>query len=84
MNWQDLEKSLYAERPKLGISKNMAKIIKNARLEANLTQYELAKRMGTKQESIARIERGHMAPSLPYLQKMAKALGKKLVLPKFE
>ena len=51
-----------------------------ARLELNLTQAELAERIGTKQSSIARAESGRSLPSLRFMQKMARALGKKLTI----
>lgn len=46
------------------------------RKELGLTQTELAKRMGTKQENISRFESGTYNPTLKFLWKMAKALGK--------
>lgn len=56
------------------------------RLELGLTQMEVAKRMGTVQPAVARLEgklnRG-VYPSVTTLQKYAQALGKKVVL-KFE
>lgn len=48
------------------------------RKELGLTQTELAKRMGTKQENISRFESGTYNPTLKFLWKMAKALGKNL------
>lgn len=56
------------------------------RLELGLTQMEVAKRMGTVQPAVARLEgklnRG-LYPSMTTLQKYAEALGKTIVL-KFE
>lgn len=50
-----------------------------ARKEAGLSQDEVAKRMGTKQSAIARLEAsaGH-SPSISTLQKYAEAIGCKL------
>ena len=45
-----------------------------ARIEKDLTQAKLAKKMGTKQSVISRLERGNANPSLAFLQKLAKAL----------
>lgn len=51
-----------------------------ARLTADLTQEELAKRMGTTQSVIARLESGKSLPSLRTLSQYAKAVGKHLHL----
>lgn len=48
------------------------------RIEQNISQKELADRMGTKQANISRIENGNANPSLDFLKRLAKALGKKL------
>lgn len=47
-----------------------------ARLEAGLTQSEIANRMNTTQSVIARIESGKVFPSLKTLYKYAEATGK--------
>ena len=49
-----------------------------ARAEKNMTQKELAEKIGTKQSSIARLEGGTYNPSFQFLQKVAVALNKKL------
>ena len=51
-----------------------------ARIKKGLTQKELAKRIGTKQSAISRLESGTYNPSLKFLQKTAKALGKTLTI----
>jgi transcriptional regulator with XRE-family HTH domain len=48
------------------------------RIERGLTQAELAELVGTKQPSIARLERGDSEPSLTFLRKVAAALGARL------
>jgi DNA-binding XRE family transcriptional regulator len=48
-----------------------------ARAKAKLTQAQVAKRMGTSQSAVARIESGR-APSLSSLRKYAKAVGRKV------
>jgi len=48
------------------------------RNEQNLTQKELAKRIGIKQSNISRLERGNYNPSLGFLKKIANGLGKEL------
>ncbi len=54
------------------------------RISKNKTQEELAHLVKTKQPSIARIESGNSLPSLKMLEKIAKALGVKLIPPSFE
>lgn len=46
----------------------------------NLSQKELADRAGLGQASLSRIETGKVSPDIATLQKIASALGKKLVL----
>ena len=48
------------------------------RLEEQLTQKELAKRIGTKQSAISRLESGTYNPSLAFLYKIAGALNARL------
>lgn len=57
--------------------------ILNARVQKGLTQEALARKIKTKQSAIARVESGNANPSIGFLQKLADALGKKLVI-KFE
>ncbi|MBI3443306.1 helix-turn-helix transcriptional regulator [Candidatus Woesebacteria bacterium] len=54
--------------------------ILEARVKKHMTQERLAKKIGTKQSAIARIESGNANPSIGFLQKLAEALGKKLVI----
>lgn len=49
-----------------------------ARIELNLTQKELAEKVGTAQSNISRLESGNYNPSLDFLEKIANSLGKKL------
>lgn len=58
--------------------------IKKARLVKGFTQKELAEKMETKQESIARAENGSSLPSLSFLVKMANAFNSKLIMPLFD
>ena len=48
------------------------------RKEQNLTQEELAKRVGTQKSNISRLESGNYNPSLDFLIKVARSLGKEL------
>lgn len=48
-----------------------------ARTKANLTQEQVARRMGTTQSVVARLESGHPLPSLRSLRRYASAVGSK-------
>jgi transcriptional regulator with XRE-family HTH domain len=54
-------------------------IIREARRRANLTQRELAGRVGTTQSAIARIERGATEPSYDRVRQLLQACGFELV-----
>ena len=60
----------------------MLQAILQARLEAGLTQMQVAERMGTQAPAVARLENalitGKHSPSLATLRKYAAALGKRL------
>ena len=49
-----------------------------ARKEMNISQAELAKRVGTQRSNISRLESGNYNPSLDFLIKISEALGKNL------
>lgn len=49
-----------------------------ARKEQNITQAELAKKVGTQKSNISRLESGNYNPSLDFLIKVAESLGKSL------
>lgn len=55
----------------------ISQIIKT-RIEQNITQEELAKKIGTRQSNISRLEGGNYNPSLQFLKKLARGLGKEL------
>lgn len=56
----------------------LAEALIGARARAELTQAQLAKRMGTTQAVIARLESGRQLPSTRTLERFAKATGHKL------
>ena len=56
------------------------KKVLDLRLKKKMTQRELAELMRTKQSAIARVENNCVSPTIEYLAKMAKAMGKKLVV----
>ena len=49
-----------------------------ARLAANLSQAQLAKKIGTTQSAIARLEGGGVSPSISTLKRYAEATGSRL------
>jgi predicted transcriptional regulator len=55
----------------------IARALIKARTEAGLTQEEVAKRMGTTQSVIARLESGRTFPSLKTLYRYARATNSK-------
>ncbi len=55
-------------------------LVHRLRTEAELTQAELAGRMGTTQSAIARMEAGGTRPTLETLEKIAGAVGQELVV----
>jgi ribosome-binding protein aMBF1 (putative translation factor) len=56
----------------------LAAALIKARADADLTQEQLAARMGTTQSAIARLESGRSRPSTATLAKFAKATGTRL------
>lgn len=50
------------------------------RLAHGLTQAALAKKVGTKQSAIARLESGHYNPTLVFLNKVARALDSRVTV----
>ena len=51
-----------------------------ARARAKLTQVEVAKRMGTTQSAVARLESGHFRPSMRSVERYADAVGVRAVV----
>ncbi len=51
-----------------------------ARMTAKLTQVELARRLGTTQSAIARLEGGRVSPSFKTLRRYAEATGTRLTV----
>jgi len=81
----DLQKELFAKRP--GAKKVFDDLAEEyalieqvilRRSKENITQAELARRMGTKQSAISRFESGSENPTIDFLRKLCKALGAKL------
>ena len=58
----------------------LIKALVRARTAANLTQEELARRLGTTQSAIARLEGGRVSPSYATLRRYAEATGTRLTV----
>jgi DNA-binding XRE family transcriptional regulator len=78
--WEDLEKELLSdsatkkEFDKLAPRYAVISELIEARIKHKMTQADVAKKVGTKQSSIARLESGNINPSLEFLQKVAQVL----------
>ena len=85
MNYDSLKAKIFAERPEvkeeydaLAPQYEIIRAEIESRKAAGMTQKDLAERMGTAQANISRFESGSYNPSLAFLEKMAKSLGKTL------
>ena len=84
MKWNDAKKIILNNpevRKELKNNEAEYKIIEEiiiARQEKNLTQKRLAELIGTRQSNISRLESGNYNPTIEFLAKVAKAVGKKL------
>ena len=67
----------FKEYEKLRPEFELARELISARTKAGLTQAELAKKMGTSQPTVARLESGHK-PSLKTLERYAEVVGMKV------
>lgn len=81
---RDLKEELFEseevkeEYDRLNVIYEIKKQIIKYRIENDLTQKELADKIGTKQSAISRLENDDYNPSVEFLDKVAKALDKKL------
>lgn len=57
---------------------SLAEMLIRQRIEKGFTQAQLAKKIGTKQSAISRLESGAYNPTLEVLKKVASALGSKI------
>ena len=57
---------------------NLAATIRRARADAGLSQVDLAARAGTSQSALARYETGATLPTLPTLERLLSACGRRL------
>jgi transcriptional regulator with XRE-family HTH domain len=61
------------------VEKRLGRRVADQRKRARLTQEELAERVGVTTETVSRLERGAVVPSLARLEAVASALGVELV-----
>jgi transcriptional regulator with XRE-family HTH domain len=62
------------------MSPSVTSLIRQARKQAGLTQGELARRAGTSQPAVARLERGSASPTLATLERLVRGAGFELRL----
>ena len=72
------DKQLRKEYDVLAPEFAIAEAVIEKRIEQGMSQAELAKKIGTKQSAISRLESGNYNPSIKLLEKVAKALKLKL------
>jgi DNA-binding transcriptional regulator YiaG len=70
--------AIKAEYDRLEPEFALARELVGARAKAKLSQSEVARRMGTSQSAVARMESGRKMPSTASLQKYARAVGREL------
>lgn len=78
MAMTDEERAVYREAyERAGVALRLAELFYDTRSQTGLSQTELARRMGTTQAAIARIE-GGSTPTVDMLDRLARAMGKRL------
>lgn len=73
---KEFKKLWEEDSPRREIIKNIVAL----RIEQNLTQKQIAEKLGTSQSAIARIESGKGNPSLNFLIKLGEVFNKKLIV----
>lgn len=66
--------ALKAEYDALKPQYDLIRAVIGARIKKNMSQRQLAEKIGTKQSNISRFESGNSNPSLAFIQKIAAAL----------
>jgi ribosome-binding protein aMBF1 (putative translation factor) len=85
-SWEDYEKKLMKRKGFKKLSEKnepkyqLVRSLIGARLKKNLSQKELAKRIGTKQPVISRLENMQSYPTLSLLERISHALNTKLYI----
>jgi DNA-binding XRE family transcriptional regulator len=82
--WKEIKRDMLTnpevkiEYDNLAIEYELIRQVIKARIEKDLTQAELALKVGTKQSNISRLESGEYNPSLDFIERVAAALDKKI------
>ena len=74
MQDEEFQKEYEKLRPRYEVISKLIEL----RKEQNITQAELARRVGTQKSNISRLESGNYNPSLDFLIKVVHSLGKEL------
>ncbi len=80
MRWKEYQKTLNNDPEYLKAKENLrlkfalGDIVLQHRLEKGLSQAELARRIGTKQANISKVESGLSNPTLEFIEKLGKVL----------
>lgn len=74
MQDEEFQKEYEKLRPRYEVISKLIEL----RKEQNITQAELAKRVGTQKSNISRLESGNYNPSLDFLIKVVHSLGKEV------
>lgn len=83
-SYKDFKKQLLNDKEtkkvykQLGPEFALMQLIIEKRIKKGLTQAQLAKKVGTQQSAISRLEQGTYNPTLAFLQKVATALDTEL------
>jgi predicted transcriptional regulator len=87
MNYEDFKKQAFEESPELKREYDelepeyqVMKAALEARLKNNLTQKQLALKMGTSQANISKLENGELNPSVAFLKRLAKSCDMRLTI----
>ena len=73
-------KERFMEDPEFREEYALVEALVRARTAAKLTQAEVARRLGTTQSAIARLEGGQVSPSFATLRRYAEATGTRLTV----
>jgi DNA-binding XRE family transcriptional regulator len=66
------------EYERLGPEYELIEEMLRKRIEKKMSQADLARKIGTKQSAISRVESGNGNPTLAFMQKIAEAFGSRL------